>query len=422
MRKQKGDISKAVAAKKKADKKADVSDLTAQSRGLDDQIKQQEQKTKEIIGQTETLLGKIGNIVHPSVPISQDEANNEVVRTWGNPRKDIIADGSELGKLRHHEIMQCLNMLEMERGSRVAGHRGYYLKGLGVQLNQALIGLGMSTLREGDYTQVQPPFFMKKSIMEQTCQLSDFAENLYQVEGTDDNEPFYLIATSEQPISAMHMKEWIEPADLPFRYAGVSSCFRKEAGSHGRDVWGIFRVHQFEKVEQFIYCSPDESWNELEKMIATSEKFYQALGLAYQVINIVSGELNDAAAKKYDLEAWFPGYDAYRELVSCSNCTDYQSRALETRYALKNTDEKVYVHMLNGTMCATTRTMCCILENNQTAEGVVIPEALRPFMGGLEFMPYDPKATAAFFKAKEEEAKREAEKAKKGGKGGKGGQ
>ena len=154
-------------------------------------------------------------------------------------------------------------------------------------------------------------------------------------------------------------------------------------------------------------------------MIATSEDFYQGLGLAYQVINIVSGELNDAAAMKYDLEAWFPGYDAFRELVSCSNCTDYQSRALETRYALKNTDEKIYVHMLNGTMCATTRTMCCILENYQTAEGVTIPEVLRPFMGGIDFIPYDEKCKAAFFKAKAEEEKREAERAKKAGKGGK---
>mmetsp|Transcript_7134 Transcript_7134/g.9934 ORF Transcript_7134/g.9934 Transcript_7134/m.9934 type:complete len:376 (+) Transcript_7134:51-1178(+) len=323
MRKEKGDISKQVAATKKADKKADVSELTGKSRGLDEQIKQQEQKFKDITSQTEKLLGKIGNIVHSAVPISDNEDNNKVVRTFGEPKRQIVADGSELGKLRHHEIMQCLGILEMERGSRVAGHRGYYLKGLGVQLNQALIGLGMSVLRENEYIQIQPPFFMKKSIMEQTCQLSDFSENLYQVEGTDDNEPFYLIATSEQPISALHMKEWIEPADLPFKYAGSSSCFRKEAGSHGRDVWGIFRVHQFEKVEQFIYCAPDESWNELEKMISTSEKFYQALGLAYQVVNIVSGELNDAAAMKYDLEAWFPGYDAFRELVSCSNCTDY---------------------------------------------------------------------------------------------------
>lgn len=364
------------------------------------------------------MLGKIGNIVHKDVIISQDEALNKVVRTWGTP-STRVADGSECGKLRHHEIMQCLGILEMERGSRIAGHRGYYLKGLGVMLNQALINYGLSKLYTGGYTHVQPPYFMKKSIMEQTCQLSDFSENLYQVEGTDDNEPLYLIATSEQPISAMHMKEWIEPTDLPKRYAGVSTCFRKEAGSHGRDVWGIFRVHQFEKVEQFIYCDPSESWNELEKMIATSETFYQGLGLPYQVINIVSGELNDAAAMKYDLEAWFPGYNAFRELVSCSNCTDYQSRALETRYALKNTDEKVYVHMLNGTMCATTRTMCCILENYQTDEGVTVPECLRPFMGGIEFMPYDEKSKTAFFKAKAEEEKREAERAKKAPKGGK---
>ena len=211
----------------------------------------------------------------------------------------------------------------MERGSRVAGHRGYYLKGVGVMLNQALINYGLSKLYENGYTHIQPPYFMNKSIMEKTCQLSDFSENLYQVEGNDDDEALYLIATSEQPISAMHMNEWIEPGDLPFRYAGVSTCFRKEAGSHGRDVWGIFRVHQFEKVEQFIYCDPSESWNELNRMIETSEEFYKGLGLCYQVINIVSGELNDAAAMKYDLEAWFPGYDAYRELVSCSNCTDY---------------------------------------------------------------------------------------------------
>ena len=243
--------------------------------------------------------------------------------------------------------------------------------------------------------------------------MSDFSENLYQVEGNeDDDSALYLIATSEQPISAMHMKEWIEPTDLPIRYGGVSTCFRKEAGSHGRDVWGIFRVHQFEKVEQFIYCDPSESWNEMEKMIKNSEEFYKGLGLAYQVINIVSSELNDAAAMKYDLEAWFPGYGAFRELVSCSNCTDYQSRALETRYAIKNTDDKVYVHMLNGTMCATTRTMCCILENNQTAEGVNIPEVLRPYMGGKSFMPYNQKKVDAFFKAKAEEEKKEAEKAK----------
>ena len=151
------------------------------------------------------------------------------------------------------------------------------------------------------------------------------------------------------------MNEWLKPVDLqpPKRYAGYSTCFRKEAGSHGRDVWGIFRIHQFEKVEQFIFCEPKDSWDELEKMARNSEEFIKGLGLPYQVINIVSGELNDAAAMKYDIEAWFPGYDSYRELVSCSNCTDYQARGLEVRYHLQNSDEKLYVHMLNGTMCAT---------------------------------------------------------------------
>jgi seryl-tRNA synthetase len=270
----------------------------------------------------EKQLNKIGNIVSPNVPVSKTEDDNRVVRKWGEP-SDLKINGEELGKLHHHEVMQCLDLLEMERGARVAGHRGYYLKGYGVLLNQALINYGLKTLVDKGYTPVQPPYFVKKSVMEATCQLSDFSENLYQVEGNDEGEPYYLIATSEQPISAMHMKEWIEPSDLPKHYAGISSCFRKEAGSHGKDVWGIFRVHQFEKVEQFVYCDPKTSWDEFEKMIVASELFYQGLELPYHVIAIASGALNDAAAMKYDLEAWFPGYNAYRELVSCSNCTDY---------------------------------------------------------------------------------------------------
>jgi len=325
------------------------------------------------------------------VPIFKDEDNNEVVKKWGE-LPDIKVDGKTPGKLHHHEVMGLLDMVEFERGQKVAGHRGYYLKGVGVLLNQALINFGLSILYKDNYTPIQPPYFMKSSIMHETCQLSDFEENLYKVEGTDDKDPLYLIATSEQPISAMHKGEWIDPKELPFRYGGSSSCFRKEAGSHGKDVWGIFRVHQFEKVEQFIYCKPEDSWDELEKMISTSEKFYQALNLPYHVIKIVSGGLNDAAAMKYDLEAWFPGYEAYRELVSCSNCLDYQSRALEVRYAIKNLEKgqsTPFVHMLNGTLCATERTMCCIVENYQTEEGLRIPECLRPFMGGIDFIKYD---------------------------------
>lgn len=173
------------------------------------------------------------------------------------------------------------------------------------------------------YTPIQPPFFLKKEIMEATCQLSDFEENLYKVVKKDGEDCMYLTATSEQPISAMHMDEWIKPNKLPMKYAGISTCFRKEAGASGKDLRGIFRVHQFEKVEQFIFCDPKKSWDEMDNLIATSEEFYQALRLPYRVINIVTGALNDAAAMKYDLEAWFPGFKDWRELVSCSNCTDF---------------------------------------------------------------------------------------------------
>lgn len=228
--------------------------------------------------------------------------------------------------------------------------------------------------------------------------ISKFLSFFYRVTTNHDDpnaDQSYLIATSEQPISGMYRKEWMEPKDLPIKYAGVSSCFRKEAGSHGKDVWGIFRVHQFEKVEQFCITNPEDSWNVLEEMILHSEKFYQSLELPYQVISIVSGALNDAAAKKYDLEAWFPGYEAYRELVSCSNCTDYQSRSLEIRLRTpkdkdnKDKGKKDYVHMLNGTLCATERTLCCILENYQTPEGVRVPKVLQPFVG-VDFIPYVP--------------------------------
>jgi len=222
--------------------------------------------------------------------------------------------------------------------------------------------------------------------MGETAQLSDFDDQLYKVEG--GNDQLYLIATAEQPISCLYRDEWLETTDLPKHMAGVSPCFRKEAGAHGKDTWGIFRVHQFEKIEQFIICHPDESWEAHEKMIKTSEEFMQSLGLPYRVINIVSGALNDAAAKKYDLEAWFPGYEDFRELVSCSNCLDYQSRRVNTRLRDNNKkDEKGFVHMLNGTLCATERTLCCILENYQTETGVRVPEVLVPYVG-KDFIPY----------------------------------
>jgi len=220
--------------------------------------------------------------------------------------------------------------------------------------------------------------------------LEQFDEELYKVTGDEDDK--YLIATSEQPISALHSDEWFEnpKEQLPIKYAGYSTCFRKEAGSHGKDVRGIFRVHQFEKIEQFCLTAPEASWDMFHQMVATSEEFYQSLGLPYRVVAIVSGALNNAAAMKYDLEAWFPFQGVYRELVSTSNCTDYQSRRLEVRCGLKQKGDskKVYVHMLNGTLCATERAMCCLVENYQTEDGVAIPEVLRPYMQGRDFLPW----------------------------------
>ena len=256
--------------------------------------------------------------------------------------------------------------------------------------------------------------------MAETAQLEEFDEALYKVHG-DNGDEKYLIATSEQPISAYHRKEWIQPQELPIKYAGLSTCFRKEAGSHGKDAWGIFRIHQFEKVEQFAITDPAKSWEMHGEMLKVAEGFYQSLGLPYKVINIVSGELNNAAAKKLDLEAWFPTLAEWRELVSCSNCTDYQARAMETRYGSKksNDTEKQYVHMLNATLCATERTICCILENYQTEEGVVVPECLRPFMGGMEIMPFV-KPCPENLNAKKI-ARAAKKKSGKGGKGGKDG-
>ncbi|XP_071693923.1 serine--tRNA ligase [Rutidosis leptorrhynchoides] len=328
-------------------------------------------------------LETVGNLVHDSVPISNDEANNAVVRTWGEMR-------SETGLKNHVELVELLGIADLKKGANVAGGRGYYLKGDGVLLNQALINFGLDFLEKRGYTALQTPFFMRKDIMGKCAQLAQFDEELYKVTGEGDDK--YLIATAEQPLCAYHIDDWIHPKQLPIRYAGYSSCFRKEAGSHGRDTLGIFRVHQFEKIEQFCITSPDgnDSWDMHEEMIKNSEEFYQMLKLPYHIVSIVSGALNDAAAKKYDLEAWFPASKTFRELVSCSNCTDYQSRKLEIRFGQKKSNEqtKKYCHLLNSTLTATERTLCCILENYQTEDGVAVPEVLQPYMGGKTFVPF----------------------------------
>ncbi|VAH87748.1 unnamed protein product [Triticum turgidum subsp. durum] len=347
-------------------------------------LKAKKQDATELIQTTlDAKLVTIGNLVHESVPISGDEANNAIVRTWGERRL-------EENLKNHVDLCLMLDIASLDKGADVAGGRGFFLKGNGVLLNQALINFGLTFLRIRGFTPMQTPFFMRKEIMAKCAQLAQFDEELYKVTGDGDDK--YLIATSEQPLCAYHLGDRIYPADLPIRYAGFSTCFRKEAGSHGRDTAGIFRVHQFEKIEQFCATSPNdnESWEMHEEMIKNAEDFYKEIGLPYQLVSIVSGALNDAAAKKYDLEAWFPASKTFRELVSCSNCTDYQARRLGIGYGQKKNDEqsKQFVHMLNSTLTATERTLCCILENYQREDGVEVPKALQPFMGGIDFLPF----------------------------------
>ncbi|ODV83254.1 hypothetical protein CANARDRAFT_100868 [[Candida] arabinofermentans NRRL YB-2248] len=354
-------------------------------------------KEQEADKQLRWKVNQVGNLVHESVVDSLDEDNNELVKTWTPEGYEFdkltnIATGTgKPAALSHHEVLLRLDGYDPERGVKIVGHRGYFLRSYGVFLNQALINYGLSFLASKQYIPMQAPVMMNKEVMAKTAQLSEFDEELYKVLDGEDEK--YLIATSEQPISAYHSNEWFEkPSEqLPVRYAGYSSCFRREAGSHGKDAWGIFRVHAFEKIEQFCITEPENSWAEFDRMIDNSEAFYKSLGIPYRVVGIVSGELNNAAAKKYDLEAWFPFQKEFKELVSCSNCTDYQSRNLEIRCGIKamNQREKKYVHCLNSTLCATERALCCILENYQTEDGLIIPEVLRKYIPGEpEFIPF----------------------------------
>jgi seryl-tRNA synthetase len=333
-------------------------------------LEREKKLLEHTVAEKEALLIKhvsaIGNLVHASVPVSNNEDNNTLIRKWAPP--DHVVEKKDV--LSHHEVLTRLDGYDPERGVKVVGHRGYFLKRWGLFLNQAMINYGLEFLHERGYTPLQTPQFMLKGYMAKTAQLEQFDEELYKVIDGEEQNDKYLIATSEQPISAFHADEWLLEKELPIRYAGYSTCYRREAGAHGRDAWGIFRVHQFEKIEQFVLTNPEHSWEEFDKMIGTSEEFFQSLGIPYQVVAIVSGALNNAAAKKYDLEAWFPFQGEYKELVSCSNCTDYQSRSLEIRFGSKTQTEtrKKYVHALNSTLCATERAICCILENYQTPE------------------------------------------------------
>ncbi|GJM97661.1 hypothetical protein PR202_ga14602 [Eleusine coracana subsp. coracana] len=371
-------IGKLKAANNRDDEAQELIERTAE---LKRTLAATEAEVRGIKAALDAKLLTIGNMVHESVVVSNDEADNAVVRMWG----EGMLRQEESCLKNHVDLCVMTGIVDLKKGALLAGGRGFILTGDGVFFNQALINFGMAFLRRRGFTAMQPPSSMNKETMAKCAQLSQFDEELCKIEGEDK----YLIATSEQPLAACHMGERIYPNELPIRYAGYSTCHRKEAGAHGRDTAGIFRVHESQKVEQFCITAPEDSWEMLEEMIKNAEDFYQELGLPYRVVSVISGALNFAAAKKYDLEAWFPASQTYRELVSCSNCTDYQARRLEIRYGQK-TDKgpQKFVHMLNSTLTATERTLCCIMENYQTEDGVVVPKALRPYMDGIEFLPF----------------------------------
>lgn len=370
LRKQKNKVAMEIASKKKTGQNTDaaISEMQKVSEDLQaleaDQIKTESEYNK--------LNMTMPNLVHESVPIGVDDSANVVVRSWGTiPKFDF--------KIKDHiDISESLGLVDLERAAKTAGARFYYLRNNLVRLNQALIHFALDFLAEKQYGLVQPPYMINRSSMEGAIIADDFENVIYKVQ----DEDLFLIGTSEHSIAAMHADEILEGKDLPIRYAGVSPCFRKEAGAHGRDQKGIFRVHQFEKVEQYVFARPEESWKEHEKMLAIAEEFYQKLEIPYRVMLLSSGDLGKISAKTFDIEAWMAGQNSYREIVSCSNCLDFQTRRLKIRFRDKTNEQTQYLHSLNSTLVATTRTLVAIMENFQTQDShISVPKPLQKYLG-----------------------------------------
>nr|MDO8043497.1 serine--tRNA ligase [Candidatus Baldrarchaeota archaeon] len=371
-----------------------------EARKLSAEIKEFERKVEEYERKRNELLLSIPNIVHESVPMGESEEDNVPIRYYGKPKvwKEFVdvfqtyIEGHNVDyevidyKPRSQvEMLEFLELGDTERAAKVAGSRFFYLFEDLVWLDKALMLYAMDYMTKQGFTLVEPPFMMRKKAYEGVTSFQDFVDAIYKIE----NEDLYLIATSEHPMAAMYMNEVLEIDELPLTYVGVSPCFRKEAGAHGRDTKGIFRVHQFNKVEQFVFCLPEDSWEWHEKLIRNAEELWRGLEIPYRIVNVCSGDLGDVAAKKYDLEAWMPGQGKYREMVSCSNCTDWQSVRLNIRYAKKRgLPSEGFVHTLNSTAIATTRAITAILENCQEEDGtVVIPKVLRKYLEPFEEAP-----------------------------------
>jgi len=369
LRKERNEVTKDISLAKQAGKKIDK--LAEKAKDIPRQIKEAEEKLAMLTGESEILLSKLPNMLHDSVPEGSDDKENVVVRTYGKkPHFDFKPKG-------HMEILTDLNMLDIERAAKISGHGFYYLKGDAVILQLALQRFALDILQKKGFMLVEPPFMMQRKPYEGVTSLDDFEKVMYKIE----DEDLYLIATSEHPMASMLMGEVLLEKDMPLMLAGVSPCFRKEVGAHGKYTRGLFRVHQFNKIEQFIFCNPKDSWKLHEKLQENSEHLYKELGLHYRVVNVCTGDIGEIAAKKYDIECWMADGE-FREAGSNSNCTDYQARSLNIKYREKEGQAPAgFVYTLNNTAFS-DRAMIYLIEQCQQKDGTVrIPEALQKYTG-----------------------------------------
>ena len=362
-------VSAEIPKKKKAGE--DVTAIMAEMRELGDEIKEFDVKTNEIDERIKYIMLRIPNIPHPSVPEGESDEDNVQIKTWGEPTK------FDFEPKAHWDLGTDLNILDFERGGKIAGSRFTVYKGLGARLERSIINYFLDKhTSENGYTEVLPPYMVNRDSMTGTGQLPKFEEDAFKVE----NNGYFLIPTAEVPVTNMYRNEVLLGEDLPLKYAAYSACFRAEAGSAGRDTRGLVRQHQFNKVELVKFCKPEQSYDELDKLVADAESVLQGLGLPYRIVRICKGDLGFTAALKYDIEVWMPSYNRYVEISSCSNFEDFQARRANIKYRENPKAKPQFVHTINGSGVAIGRTVAAVLENYQQADGTVkVPEALKPF-------------------------------------------
>ncbi|MCK4281532.1 MAG: serine--tRNA ligase [Candidatus Lokiarchaeota archaeon] len=379
LRRQRNILSQDTSAMKLAHTPPEKIETTIQqSKEIGNLIPSIENEVNKLLEKRDEYRYKVGNLIHESVPVGENEDSNELIRAVGDLPK------FSFDPLSHVNLIELIDGADIKRASKISGSRFYFLKNDIVLMNLALMQFALDFLISKGFIALWTPFFIKYNSIKAASELADFEEQLYKIQDQD----LYMIATAEQTLAAYHQNEVIDNDQLPLKYAGISTCFRREAGAHGKDTLGIFRVHQFEKIEQFIFCKPEDSWNYHEELNKNTEDLYKQLEIPYRIVNIASGEMNDNAAKKYDLEGWFPASNAYRELGSCSNCLDYQARKLNIRFGKLGDPEGYHIiHTLNSTAIATERTICCILENYQNKDNSInIPKVLQKYMNNKKII------------------------------------